>query len=284
MLSNRDVLKQMHTSLPTAIRAQVAQAVSIIEHHLQDSLVAIHLFGSALHGGLKPSSDIDLLVVVEEQLRDDIRGPLLTELLTASAPPGTDEAVRPLEVTIVARNSITPWRHPVRRELQFGEWLRDDIEAGRFEGSIADPDLTILLSKVLQHGISLVGHEPSEIFDPIPTPDVMQALLDTAAQWNVPEDWAGEETNIVLALARMWFTAATGAIASKDDAAHWLIERLPQEHRMVVLSAAVAYRGEAYDRLADQPAELAAFIHYARNAVVRMVGDRAVQAAADLRS
>ncbi|NUR46155.1 MAG: DUF4111 domain-containing protein [Sphingomonas sp.] len=274
----------MHTSLPTALRPQIAQAVSIIEHHLRDSLVAVHLFGSALQGGLKPSSDIDLLVVVEEQLRDDIRDSLMVGLLTASAPPGANEAVRPLEVTVVARTSITPWRHPVRRELQFGEWLREDIEAGRFEGSIADPDLTILLSKVLLHGASLVGPEPSEILGPVPTSDVMQALLETAAQWNVPEDWAGEERNIVLALARMWFTASTGAIASKDDAAHWLIERLPEEHRMVVSSAAAAYRGEADDRLADHPAEVSAFIHYARAAVVKMAESRAVQVAADLRS
>lgn len=262
----------MCTSLPAALHAQLGRAVSVIGHHLQGRLVAIHLFGSALHGGLKPSSDIDLLVVVEEQLHDDIRDSLLTGLLAASAPPGADEAVRPLEVTIVARTSITPWRHPARRELQFGEWLREDIEAGRFEGSIADPDLTILLGKVLLHGISLVGPEPSEILEAIPPSDVMQALLDTAAQWNVPEDWAGEETNIVLALARMWFTASTGAIAPKDEAAHWLVERLPEQHRMVVRSAAAAYRGEVDDRLAHHPEEVSAFIHYARAAVVRMAG------------
>lgn len=266
----------MHASLPPALGAQVAQAAAIISHHLRDNLVAIHLFGSALHGGLKPLSDVDLLVVVKEPLRGDIGNALMAELLNASAPPGVNEAIRPLEVTMVARSRITPWRHPVRRELQFGEWLRADIEAGRFEGSIVDPDVTILLSKVLLHGTSLVGPEPRELFGPIPTSDVMQALLETAAQWNAPEDWAGEERHIVLALARMWFTASTGAITSKDDAAHWLAERLPEEHRTIVLGAAAAYRGEADDELAHHPDAVSAFIHYARAAIVEMAAARAI--------
>ncbi|GEM_PF-6550602 len=44
-------------------------------------------------------------------------------------------------------------------------------------------------------------------------------------------DWQGDERNVVLALARIWFSAATGTIAPKDVAANWALERLPQEHR-----------------------------------------------------
>lgn len=36
---------------------------------------------------------------------------------------------RPLEVTIVVRDEVVPWRYPPRRELQFGEWLRQDLQA-----------------------------------------------------------------------------------------------------------------------------------------------------------
>ena len=266
---------KMDENLLRAVGAQVRQAVGIIEHHLRDGLLAIHLFGSATHGGLKPSSDLDLLVVVEQPPDTGAREALLTALLAASAPPDVGCAMRPLEVTVVARSGITPWRHPARRELQFGEWLRADIEAGRFEGPVVDHDVTILLSKVLLHGTSLLGPEPSVILDPIPTSDVMQALLETAAQWNVPDDWAGEERHIVLALARMWFTACTGSIASKDHAARWLAERLPEEHRRVLFDAAAAYRGEADDRLADHPAAVSGFIRYARAAVVRIVSGRA---------
>ncbi|WP_237438791.1 nucleotidyltransferase domain-containing protein, partial [Burkholderia pseudomallei] len=46
------------------IAGQIAAARAAIERHLGTTLNAIHLFGSALDGGLKPRSDIDLLVKV----------------------------------------------------------------------------------------------------------------------------------------------------------------------------------------------------------------------------
>ena len=85
------------------------------------------------------------------------------------------------------------------RELQFGEWLRDELQAGRFEPAMADHDLAILLSKARQHAISLLGPPAAELFEPVPEADMIRALHDTAAQWNGPDDWLGDECNVVLA-------------------------------------------------------------------------------------
>ena len=49
----------------------------------------------------------------------------------------------PLELTVVARSEVVPWRYPARRELQFGEWLRHDILSGTFEPAVLDHDLAI---------------------------------------------------------------------------------------------------------------------------------------------
>ena len=43
---------------------QISNALTLLHHHLGDNLLAVHLFGSAVSGGLKPASDIDLLVTV----------------------------------------------------------------------------------------------------------------------------------------------------------------------------------------------------------------------------
>ena len=40
------------------------RVVGVIERHLEPTLLAVHLYGSAVDGGLKPHSDIDLLVTV----------------------------------------------------------------------------------------------------------------------------------------------------------------------------------------------------------------------------
>ena len=49
---------------PAQISEQLSHARGVIERHLAATLDTIHLFGSAIDGGLKPDSDIDLLVTV----------------------------------------------------------------------------------------------------------------------------------------------------------------------------------------------------------------------------
>ncbi len=46
------------------ISNQLSEVLSVIERHLESTLLAVHLYGSAVDGGLKPYSDIDLLVTV----------------------------------------------------------------------------------------------------------------------------------------------------------------------------------------------------------------------------
>jgi hypothetical protein len=50
----------------------------------------------------------------------------MVALLALSAPPNAAGAARPLEVTVLVLTDVVPWRYPPHRELQFGEWLRDE--------------------------------------------------------------------------------------------------------------------------------------------------------------
>uniref|UniRef100_A4XUC2 Aminoglycoside (3'') (9) adenylyltransferase n=1 Tax=Ectopseudomonas mendocina (strain ymp) TaxID=399739 RepID=A4XUC2_ECTM1 len=253
---------------------QISNALTLLHHHLGDNLLAVHLFGSAVSGGLKPASDIDLLVTVRTPLSDSIRKALMTDLLRLSAWPATAH-LRPLEVTLLVHDAVRPWRYRPMRELQFGEWLRDELQAGRFEPAMADHDLAILLSKARQHAISLLGPPAAELFEPVPEADMIHALHDTAAQWNGPDDWLGDECNVVLALARIWLTLSSGEIAAKDVAADWLLERLPPEHRPLLETARDVYLGQARDDLAQRPQALAAFIGYARRQIERLRSESA---------
>ncbi|MDH1303056.1 aminoglycoside adenylyltransferase domain-containing protein [Achromobacter sp. GD03932] len=65
----------------------------------------------------------------------------------------------------------------------------------------------------------IMGPKAEQVFEPVPREDLRRALLDTVVQWNAPDNWAGDEKHIVLALARIWYTAAPGGIASKELAA-----------------------------------------------------------------
>lgn len=252
--------------VPGTVVPQVRQACGVIERDLAGSLRAVHLFGSALDGGLKPYSDIDLLVTVGEPPDEAARRRLALGLLAVSAPPGTDAVLRPLEVTVICRRAVVPWRHPARRELQFGEWLRRDLCAGTLEPPQEDPDLAVLLTKVRLHGIALLGPPTQSLFEPVPPRDLRQALAETLAQWQAPPDWAGDERNIVLALARIWYSAGTGDIAPKEVAAEWALPRLPAEHQVVLRHAREAYLGRRVDNLGERADEVTAFVRFVKDA------------------
>lgn len=265
----------MSDAVPAKISVQLSQALSVIERHLGSTLLAAHLYGSAANGGLKPYSDIDLLVTVTARLDETTRRALLNELLEVSAFPGKSEALRAMEVTIVVRDDIIPWRYPAKRELQFGEWQRKDILAGIFEPAMIDTDLAILLMKAREHSIALVGPAVEDFFDPVPENDLFKALTDTLKLWNSQPDWAGDERNVVLTLSRIWYSSQTGRIAPKDVAADWVMERLPVQHQPVLLEARQAYLGQREDRLASRADQLAKFVHFVKGEIAKVLGNDA---------
>lgn len=257
----------MNTSPPIEITRQLSEVQVALERKLAGTLQAVHLFGSAVDGGLKPYSDIDLLVTVRAPLVEAVRRSLMMDLLSVSASPGTSEKYRALEVTVVVREEVVPWRYPPVRELQYGEWLREELQAGIVQSATADPDLAVLLTKARKHSICLVGVPATELFDPVPGQDFAKALLDTIAQWNEEIDWQGDERNVVLTLARIWFSVSTGEILSKDAAAAWALERLPNEYRPVLAAAQAAYLGSARDDLAGRAEQVTAFVRYVRRMI-----------------
>lgn len=257
----------MTDSVPTEIKVQLSLACTIIKRHLSPILQAIHLYGSAVDGGLKPHSDIDLLVTVSRRPEEAIRKALLQDLLTVSRCPGKDKTLRALEVTVIVYNEVVPWRYPAVRELQFGEWLRKDILAGVFEPAVKDIDLAILLTKARQHSLPLVGPTAEEFFEPVPERDFFKALSDTLNQWKSPEDWIGDERNVILTLARIWYSAATGNILSKDAAADWVLKRLPIEYQPLLYNARQGYLGNSEDQLTPGADQITEFVLFLKSAI-----------------
>lgn len=266
------VLDIMSNSVPAEISAQLSKTLDVIERRLASTLLAVHLYGSALDGGLKPYSDIDLLVTVATNIDGTERQALMLDLLKISAPPGMNRDLRALEVTVVVRDDVAPWRYPARRELQFGEWLRKDILEGVVEPAVIDADLAILLTQARQHSIALAGPPAAEFFDSVPEADIFKALADSLKLWNVPSDWAGDERNVVLTLARVWYSAATGKIVPKDVAADWVMERLPGKHRSTLFEAREAYLGHCEDRLALRGEQLTGLIMLIKDEVTTLIG------------
>jgi streptomycin 3"-adenylyltransferase len=140
-------------------------------------------------------------------------------------------------------------------ELQYGDWLRDEFERGEVEPQHAtNPDLALLLTMVRLADHPLAGPRAAEVFDPVPRDDLRQALRDVVEP--LLDELEPDTRNVVLTLARIWSTLATGEIRPKDAAAAWALARLPEEHRAVLARARAVYLGEEEERWGDLAARV----------------------------
>lgn len=221
--------------------AQTGRVVRAVEDALGSAVIGMYRHGSATLGGLRPHSDIDVLVAVRRRITDPERAALTAGLLAVSSTsPG---GPRPVELCVVAQPDVRPWRPAPYCDFLYGEWLREEFERGETTAPGPSDDLAPLITMVLRGDSPLTGPPPGEVFAPVPTDDLRRAIVAGVPELLAELEW--DTRNVLLTLARVWSTLATGGIRSKDAAADWALERLPVEHRAVLAHARAVYLGEA---------------------------------------
>ena len=229
-----------------ATTGQSEASIAAIRRGLVDArIIGLYLYGSAVAGGLRPDSDLDLLVVTDRRLGPEEKARVVEGLLPISGRATRPPAWRPLEVTIVAQPQVRPWRYPPRMELQYGEWLGDAFLAGDIEPEAAEnPDLGVLMTMVRHSSRALIGPAATDVLDPVPRADLVRGMVEGLPA--LLADLPGDTRNVLLTLARIWTTIATGEIRSKDEAADWVLSRLPDADRPMLARARDLYRAGGY--------------------------------------
>jgi Domain of unknown function (DUF4111) len=114
--------------------------------------------------------------------------------------------------------------------------------------AVENQPLTLLVTMALE-GETLVGPPPSEVFDPIPRADFVEALV--AGIDGLVAALDSDTRNVVLTLARIWNGVATLGIHSKEEAAEWALPRLAPAHRAVLVRARDIYLGSEQEHWED---------------------------------
>jgi predicted nucleotidyltransferase len=229
---------------PKATTDQLPRVSGVVLQTLADAVIGIYLHGSSVFGGLKPTSDLDLLVVTIRRTTDEERRELIERLLPLSGPGDPTGRSRSIGLEIVAQGDVRPWRYPPRLDFQFGDWFRPEFAQGNLAPwNQSNPDLAILLEMVIRANRPLFGPPPAEVIGAIPWTDVRRAMLESVP--NLLSYLDGDERNVVLTFVRIWSTLATGGFRSKEGAADWASPRLPPEHRAALEYARANYASGA---------------------------------------
>lgn len=224
---------------------QVPAAVALLGRVLGGGLAGVWLHGSAVAGGLRGQSDLDLLAVVRDGLDAAQRRGLLDGLMALSAPhPAVPGGPRCLEV-LVFRQADLAAPCPARAEFVYGEWLRNGFERGATAAPTVDPDLTLVLAQARAVAVPLLGPPLAEVLPVIEGACIRQAMR--ALLPGLAGALDGDVRNVLLTLARVWFTAGTGGFATKDAAAGWALPRLDAADAAVLDLARQGYVGAVRD-------------------------------------
>lgn len=235
--------------LDPAAAGQVRQVVDLVRDVLDREVVGAWLAGSAVAGGLRPSSDLDVFVVSRRPTTDPERRRLVDGLLPLSGRRAAAGPSRSIELTIAVASAIRPWRYPPAMDFQYGDWWRAELEAGGgWPWPSPSPDLAVLVTSVLDASEPLIGPAAGEVLEPVPPADLARAMR--AGIPGLLDDLGSDTRNVLLTLARIWFTLETGTIAPKDVAATWAIGRLAERHRPVLERARAIYLGQAPETFA----------------------------------
>ncbi|RYU09545.1 DUF4111 domain-containing protein [Nocardioides iriomotensis] len=240
--------------MPVATAIQTLQ--ELVSREAPGSPVAMYLTGSYCDGGLRPESDLDILLITRAPLQTGERRVLVEHLLRCSGRRATLQPGRPIELISLVQDDIKPWRYPAMRDFLYGEWRRADYEAGVLPRRETDPNLPVLITSARQHSSVLMGPPLVELTDPVPREHLTQSMFDALP--SLLDGLVGDERNVLLTLARILFSLRTGLIAPKDVAAADICSSLASAHADIVDLAARAYRGEARDDWTELHSEAAA--------------------------
>ena len=249
---------------------QLDRILAVVSGVLGTNIIGAYLYGSAVAGGLRPRSDVDVFVVSRRRTTREEKQRLVAGLVPISRLGTRPRSWRPVELTVVAQSDVRPWSYPPRVDFQYGEWLHEEFDSGNVEPSPENKtDVGVLITMVLLGGRPLLGPTAADVLDRVPRDDLVRAMVDGVEA--LLADLESDTANVVLTLARIWTTIATGEVRSKDEAADWVLSRLPEDHRPVLARARAVYLAVEEDRWEDLASRVRPHAEYVVDEIERLV-------------
>jgi len=231
--SKKVTLRNYIPSEPYAELPQILeQLVSGVKIHLSENLIGIYMVGSLAVGGFDLDSDVDFLVVIQNELSsEDV------------------SSLQQMHRDIYDQDCY-PAKHLegsyIRKELLCNEetMLKENIwylDNGGRTLELSDHDNRWHVHWMLREkGISLLGQNPKEFVKPIPEKalkkDVLVVMeqMKKGFQQELDQPLAFYNSRfgqsfIILTVCRILHTISTGIIISKYNAVNWAISVLDKE-------------------------------------------------------
>jgi hypothetical protein len=233
--------------------------------------VGMYLEGSLANDAFDQASDIDFIVVADQDITEDLFLELramhdriaLLDARWGFEVEGSYVGQQALRRRVSSSNSHTQPIHPMYPNIERGT-------GERLKMAPHDEAWLVHLAIFRERGITLAGPPPETLVDPVTPTELRQAMLSVLREWPEPllrqperlGIW-GLHTYVVITLCRMLYTLAHGRVASKVVAARWAQETLDREWRPLIERAWTWRYHPQPTATAEEVEETIAFIRYA---------------------
>ncbi len=230
------------------LNAVLNEFIKRLKAILEDNLLAVYLTGSFALGGSDEDSDVDFLVVIEEDISDDLMPEL--EAMHRSLFEIKSYWSHHMEGSYFPKDLLKKG-DPDHTPIVYIDNGSRDLERNAHDNELVVRWVT------REHGIALYGAKPEHYIDPVPVDALKAEVKNTMHTWGneilngdytIDNVWA--QAFAVIMYCRMLHTLATGAVHSKLDAVQWGQSTLDEEWHSLIQEA-WEKRPNQYKRVAD---------------------------------
>lgn len=199
------------------VNALLDELLSNTKTILDNHFVGMYLYGSLATGDFDRASDIDFLVVTEQEISNDELSKL--QAMHAQIAASDSNWATDLEGAYLSLAALCRYEAIPHLQLERGEGRTLEL-ANHFR--------VVERAVLCERGIVVAGPPIQDLIDPVPLNDLRQSMLEILDEWVVfllddpaPFRNRGDQSYSVLSLCRILYTLEHDAVVSKPAAARW---------------------------------------------------------------
>lgn len=203
-------------------------------------LTGIYLHGSMAMGCFQPDkSDIDLIVVIENDITDEQKISFMNEVveLNKEAP---DKGI---EMSVVKKEYCKNFVYPTPFELHFSNmhlgWFIDNPTDYISKMKGTDKDLAAHFTIINHYGKVLYGEKIVSVFSEVPKADYIDSIWNDIA--GAEEEILDDPLYLTLNLCRVAAYLKDGLVTSKKQGGEWGVQNLNPQYQNLINRALKCY-------------------------------------------
>ncbi len=246
--TERLVLKPVEQGGAEAIHVYAGDKIEYIcsefvkssQYILKDNLQGIYLHGSSVMGCFNPAkSDIDLIVVTEDEMSDDTKRKFMDMVMELNA----HGPKKGIEMSVVRKKDCNPFIYPTPFDLHFSvaqiKWYTDAPEDYISKMKGTDVDLAAHFTIIGKRGKCLYGLPIEQVFGEVPKENYFDSIWQDIAE--AKEDIRDNPMYIILNLARVLAYKREDLVLSKKEGGLWALNNIAEEYHPLLREALKEY-------------------------------------------